>query len=104
LRCASRDRSRWLHDACNPESARKAYAGCSERYVRERVEAARRWRDASPLGKLDIRIADLKAHMGLLGLGLQYGDREACAADLKRLVARVTELEAERAALAVAVG
>jgi hypothetical protein len=106
-RCGYGDLQRWLYDRCNLMSARKAYPGCREHafqpggYVFKQVEAAIRYRDASPSEKIGLEIADLQMYMGLVGTALQNGgDQKACAEDLKRITARIDALKAERAKLA----
>jgi hypothetical protein len=103
------DRRRWLYDECNLASVRKAHPDLAGRHfqpggrVFERVEAAKRYRDASPVEKIDADIAGLQIRMGYLGVALQAGfDRAACEAKIRKLVARIAELEAERARLAPA--
>jgi hypothetical protein len=100
------DRRRWLYDRCNMASARKAHPGYPEHCfqpdgsVFERVKEAVRYRDASPVEKIDIEIVDLQTHVGLIGMALQNGGgQKACAEDLKRITARIDALKAERAKL-----
>jgi hypothetical protein len=49
--------------------------------------------------RIDIEIAGLKSRLGLYCILLQSGDRERLAADIGPLVARIAELESERARL-----
>jgi hypothetical protein len=54
--------------------------------------------DSGAWQRIDIDIAGLKSRMGLFCILLQDGDRERLAADIRALVARIVELESERAA------
>jgi hypothetical protein len=53
--------------------------------------------DSGDWQRIDIEIAGLKSRMGLYCILLQNGDRERLAADIRPLVARIAELESERA-------
>jgi hypothetical protein len=61
--------------------------------------SARKAQDSSNWQRIDIDIAGLKSRMGLYCVLLQNGDRERLAADIRPLVARIAELESERARL-----
>jgi hypothetical protein len=98
------DRRRWLYDSCSLASARKAHPDHSEHRVVERVEKARRWRDALPAERIDMEIADLRTYMGLIGVGLQRGgDQKACTDSFNKAVAQIAELERQKADLTATV-
>jgi hypothetical protein len=97
---------RWLYDPCSLESVRKTRPDLGEWHfqpggsVFERAEAAKHYRDASPIGKIDIEIAHLRSMVGYIGIGLQAGrDQKEARADIERTAARIAELKAERAKL-----
>jgi hypothetical protein len=97
-RCGYGDRRRWLYDVCSLASVRKAHPNLHDRHFQpggsafERVENAKRWRDASLLEKLDIEIADAQKTMGMLRMAGGRIER----ADAERIIA----LQAARAKLA----
>ena len=49
--------------------------------------------------RIDVEIAGLKSRMGLYCILLRNGDWERLAVDIRQLVARIAELESERARL-----
>jgi hypothetical protein len=68
--------------------------------ARERSKEARKYRDASPVEKLDIDIDSLQTQIGFLGMALQNGgDRELCTSDLRKMLGVIAELKVARAKL-----
>jgi hypothetical protein len=65
--------------------------------AREKAAEARRWRDASPVEKLDMEIGRLQTAMGFIGMALQNGgDTRECRADIEKFLAEIAALKAER--------
>jgi hypothetical protein len=71
------DRRSWLYDECSLASVRKTRSYWNESNfepggsVFKEVEEAKRWRDGSPLERVDIRIKHAESHMGALGMALK---------------------------------
>jgi hypothetical protein len=96
-RAGCTDRRRWLYDPCSLASARKAHPGYPEHAVRRKVEEARRWRDATELERIEARILEAQTAMGYIGMGLRAGGAvEGARAQVERLAAHISELQAER--------
>jgi hypothetical protein len=94
------DRRTWLYDECNLASMREAHPRLHEHHFKpggrvfERVEKAKRFRDAPPLERIAMQIVDVQTKMGLLRMaGALTPDGMKAAAE------RIKELEAKRAAL-----
>jgi hypothetical protein len=98
------DRKHWLCDPCNLESMKIACRGHPTNFqpggqVYENVERAKRWRDASPIERIDIQIESLQQQSRLVVMG--RGDRSfvrQCAdrtvqllAERKRLLAKAAQ-------------
>jgi hypothetical protein len=81
----------------------QSWSARTRKRAREYAAEARRWRDATPVQKLDTRIAHLRTRLGYFGIGLQAaGDRAEAKVDIERIVAEITALEAKRDALKAA--
>jgi hypothetical protein len=85
-----------------PSRSTRAFCSnaCRQAAYRARggVPAPPRPKPAKPAPpSIDDQIAGLKTTMGLLGVALQNGgDRESCTTELRKMVARLGELEVER--------
>jgi hypothetical protein len=70
------DRRLWLYDECSLESVRKIHGSCHKSHLEpggmyfEGVEKAKRFRDSSPLERIEMRIGDERHAMnGLASIG-----------------------------------
>ena len=94
------DRRWWLHDECNLASVRRCYGSIDKThfepggYVFEGVEKAKRFRDASPVERIDMQIEDERGHIAMLKM---MGALTPAA--VKEVAERVKELETRKAEL-----
>jgi hypothetical protein len=93
------DRRSWLYDECSLASVRKMHIAHEDHFKPggmyfEKVEKAKRFRDASPLERIEMRIADMKAEKSKIAqaraFGLSASDAEAATRDANE---RIKELE-----------
>ena len=101
------DRRSWLYDECSLASVRKTRSYWNESNfepagpVFKEVEEAKRWRDGSPLERIEIRIKHAESYMGALGMALKAGGRNVAllTARLNKAVEQIKELDNEKTEL-----